>query len=441
MQVGHWKRAAALLTLGAVFALLVPAAASAGPTDWTELRTLNIAHQGGEDEAPSNTMYGFDRAMKLGSDMLELDIHTTSDGKIVVIHDSTVDRTTNGTGSVYDMTLAQIQELDAGYWMVPGEGIEKDRPASDYPFRGVRTGEKEPPPAFKPEDFRITSLPEVMNKYPDVPINIEIKGASDDDVPSFMRNAEVLAGFLNKLGRTRGIMVASFNDAALAYFHQLAPDIDLAPATAGVAGYALGGVPPPEGSKAFQVPISFSGITVVDQDFVNRAHSDGYGVHVWTINDEDDMNMLLDFGVDGIMTAEPMRLEKVLCQRGTKRPELPASSPGEHCAKHASIACDVEATDVKLQGRRRARATIERRDNFDSRCAGKVTLKGIGSKARKKARFDFGWEPPEAGGPEKLIAKIKLNKKLAKSIEREGEVRVLTHPYGAFVARTSLDAK
>ena len=365
MRADVRRRLAALVGLGGLIALLLPAAASAGPTDWTKLRALNIAHQGGEDEAPSNTMYAFDRAMKLGSDMLELDIHTTKDNKIVVIHDSTVDRTTDGTGRVYDMTMAELRQLDAGYWMIPGEGIDKQRPDSDYPYRGVRSGEKEPPPAFKPRDFRLTTLPEVMKKYRDVPINIEIKGASDEDVASYMRNAEVLAAFLNKLGRTRGVMVASFNDAALAHFHQLAPKIDLAPATGGVAGYILADTPPPEGSKAFQVPTTFSGITVVDQAFVDKAHGDRYGVHVWTINDEETMNRLFDYGVDGIMTAEPMRLERVMCERGEKRPKLPATSPGKHCAKNVSIACEVEAESLELTGRRKAKVTLVRNDNFE----------------------------------------------------------------------------
>ena len=91
------------------------------------------------------------------------------------------------------------------------------------------------------------------------------------------------------------------------------------------------------------MPIEFSGISVTDQPFVERAHADGYGVHVWTINDPAEMNMLLDWGVDGIMTAEPIRLEQVLCERGVARPARPASAPGEHCEEDVSIACDVEA--------------------------------------------------------------------------------------------------
>src|SRR6476659_10279336 len=123
-----------LVILGGFFALIPPASAGASAADWLGLRTLNIAHQGGEDEAPSNTMYAYERAMRLGADMLEVDVHTTSDNKLVVMHDATVDRTTNGSGRVYDMTLKQVQALDAAYRFVPVEGPQTDAPRDDYVF-------------------------------------------------------------------------------------------------------------------------------------------------------------------------------------------------------------------------------------------------------------------------------------------------------------------
>jgi hypothetical protein len=273
-----------------------------------------------------------------------------------------------------------------------------------------------------------------MDRYPDVPINIEIKGGVAEDEASYSHVAEVLAAFLNQYGRTEGIVVASFNDAALADFHQLAPEIDLAPATAAVAGYVLGGVPLPPGYKVFQVPTSFSGVPVVTQDFVNRAHADGHAVHVWTIDDEDTMNTLWDYGVDGIMTAEPMRLEKNMCERKEPRLALPASSPGKHCAKNVSIACEVAVDEVDQVSRKKVRVTLARKDDLDSRCAGTVSLKG--AKARKKAKFDFGWHSPDAGGPGKVVAKVKLNESLRKSIARKGKVLTLTQPYGAFLVRS-----
>jgi glycerophosphoryl diester phosphodiesterase len=406
--------------------LVAPAAAS--DTDWTALRTLNIAHQGGEDEAPSNTRYALERAMRLGSDMLELDIHSSSDGHLMVMHDATVDRTTNGSGSVYEMTRAEIQALDAGYNLVPGEGTVEGRPEADYPFRGVRLGEKAPPPGFRPRDFRIPTLGEVMRAYPDVPTNIEIKGAADTNVASFISNAEALAAFLNDLGRTEGIVVASFNDAALVRFHELAPEIDLAPGTAAVAAYKAAGVPPAEGTKVFQVPMDLGGVPVTDEAFVGQVHSDGYAIHVWTINDEPTMEELLGWGVDGIMTAEPARLERVLCRTETPRPERPKSSPGRHCSRRASIACDVAPMSIERDGGK-AIVALERGDEFDSRCAGWVHLRGIPG---VRGRFNFGWTPPSQGGPATAEAEVRLSPEARRFILGREGVRVKARPYGGF---------
>jgi glycerophosphoryl diester phosphodiesterase len=423
----------ALISLFAILAL--PSIAAAGPTDWTELRTLNIAHQGGEDEAPSNTMYAYDRALRLGSDMLETDINTSADGKLIVIHDGTVDRTTNGTGGVGDMTLDQLRALDAGYWTVPGKGTDhSDRPASDYPFRGVATGEVKPPPGFEPSDFRITTLPQVMKKYPDVPINIEIKGQDAETPADYLHNAEVLADFLNGLGRTKGIVVASFNDAALAHFHDLAPQIDMAPATGGVAGYVLGNTPPPEGSKVFQVPMTFSGIPVVTPEFVDKAHGDGYAVHPWTIDDEPTMKYLFDLGVDGIMSAQPMRLEKTMCNMDVSRPPVPKGSPGKHCTKKSSIACSVRANGLYLGGD--ATVALRRRDSFDSRCAGTVVLETKGGKRLAKGRFNFGWLPPSESGLDRRQTVIDSTSKLKKAIGKGRAIRAVVQPYDAFVTKT-----
>ena len=434
----HGARRRGALAAGTLLALLLTAApAAAGPTDWTELRALNITHQGGEDEVPSATMYGFERSMKLGSDMLEVDIHSTADDRLAVIHDSTVDRTTSGSGEVTSMTMAELKKLDAAHWFVPGRNATTDAPKGHYVFRGVRTGEKKPPPGYGKSDFRILELDELMQRYPDVPINIEIKGSGDSDVESFLHNAEVLAAYLNELGRTEGIMVASFNDASLTRFHELAPEIDLAPGIAGVAGYKVGSVPPPEGTKAFQVPIDFEGIPVTDQAFVDRAHADGYGVHVWTINDEDEMNMLFDWGVDGIMTAEPMRLEKVMCRREEPRPPLPSSAPGEHCSPKASISCDVQPTEIERRGRS-ASITLIRRDSFGSKCAGKVAV-GVKGKGKRVTRFNFGWAETgeDTSGAEKVV-EVKLGKRMARGLAEDGEAKVSVTPWDQFRTRAKL---
>src|SRR3954451_20794625 len=102
--------------------LLLCAAAPAGAANrWIQKRApLNIAHQGGEDEFPSNTLYAFKKAVRAGADMLELDIGVTQDEKVIVMHDTTVDRVTNGKGIISGKTLRQIRKLDGAYWYSSG---------------------------------------------------------------------------------------------------------------------------------------------------------------------------------------------------------------------------------------------------------------------------------------------------------------------------------
>lgn len=308
--------------LAALLLAVLAAPAAGADNPWLGQRLLNFAHQGGEFEHPSNTMYAFKRAYVRGADVLELDIHTTKDGEIVVIHDSSVDRTTNGSGSVYDVTLAELRALDAAHNFIPGRNAVRGQRASAYPFRGVRTGKRPPPSGYAREDFRIPTLREVFRAFPDTPINIEIKGESDADPTTYLRNAEALAAFLNAARRT-DLIVVSFHDEATDRFHQLAPQIPTAPGLAKVAAYVETGAPLGGDYDALQVPPRFSGITVVTPEFVRRAHRDGYAVHVWIASSEEYESFYADqFGmcVDAIMTAYPARLEGAMRRRGYLRP-------------------------------------------------------------------------------------------------------------------------
>ena len=136
------RRALLALTAAAI-ALDDPRRLRAGgqPVD-QEDRPLNIAHQGGEDEFPSNTMFAFRNALSAGADMLELDIGVTKDNKVVVMHDTTVDGKTNGHGTVASKTLRQIRKLDAAYWFAPRakSHYSHDLARRAYNYRGVATG-------------------------------------------------------------------------------------------------------------------------------------------------------------------------------------------------------------------------------------------------------------------------------------------------------------
>ena len=429
----------ARIAVCATLVALALAAPASAQNFWTGHRVINIAHQGGEAEAPSNTMYAYERALRLGADMLEIDVHSTADGRIVAMHDARVDRTTDGSGSVYGMTLAEIQRLDAGHDFVPGLGTRNGMPASSYPYRGVRTGKREPPPGYSRSDFRIPTLDQVMRAFPEVPINIEIKGAGDTNNESFFRNADLLAAFLNGIGRTEGIIVASFNQMALERFHAQAPEIAMAPSISEVALFKLASKPLSEGMVAFQVPITFEGIPVTDADFVNRAHAQDYAVHVWLSNDgenEEIYERLLGWNVDGIMAAEPGRLEGVLCAEGVARPDRGRGWPGgPHCSEHSSIACKVKTVGIE-RVKRKVRLTLRRFDEFAGRCAGRVRVKVPGLGTVSKGKFDFGKLPPGEGGPETLT----IARQWSVAGVGGGTVRLRTvaRPYDAFPSRTTL---
>lgn len=283
---------------------------------WTDRFPLNIAHQGGENEVPSATMYALKTAIRKGADLLEIDVHVTADGHIVVLHDATVDRTTDGTGAVEQMTLAQVQALDAAYWFVPGRNAVHDAAEGEYVLRGIRTGAKAPPPECTPEDFRIPTLQEVLETFPTVMMNIEIKNGPPQGAGYEQRLANLLAEF----GRDDDTIVASFVDTWTETFRLYNMDVSTSTGTGQTAvarALAFGPGGPTLMHEAFQVPIEFEGVPVVDEDFVRDAHANGMAVHVWTIDDAATMHMLLDIGVDGIMTAEPTLLEQVLHERGT----------------------------------------------------------------------------------------------------------------------------
>jgi glycerophosphoryl diester phosphodiesterase len=324
------RRGALVLALALIALAPAPSASPAKDprpllqNPWPERRVLHMAHQGGEFEFPSNTMYAFKRAVAEGADMLELDVHATADGRLAVIHDATVDRTTDGGGLVSETRWRRLKKLDAAYNFVPGRNAVSGLDPSAYPLRGVRTGDRKPPRGYHRRDFRVPLLAEVFRRFPKTPINIEIKGDADSDQASFDRTAELLARFLNRRPRRAGeVIVVSFNDAALARFRELAPGSSIAPGLGAVARYVLASVPPPPGTVAIQIPVQFQGIPLATAEFVARAHADGFAVHVFPdAGEEGDAlyGQLLGNCVDGIMTAFPSRFERYLRQHHIVRP-------------------------------------------------------------------------------------------------------------------------
>jgi len=317
--------------LAAVFVLLDTASPAAAANPWRTTKTWTIAHQGGEDEFPSNTMYAFKQSLKAGADMLELDVGVTKDNQVIVMHDTTVDRITNGTGLVSTLTLKQIRKLDGAYWFSGGASAYKhDLKASAYRFRGIATGKRKPPKGFKRSDFGVTTLKDVIKAFPKTPINIEIKGRTKTEaIPEYVQNAEVLGALLKSTMR-RDLIVVSFKDEAVARFHELVPALDTSPGLNGSAGFLLAGTAPPAGSVALQLPVTYrlngTLIEVASADFIAKAHAAGLAWHSWFGDEDADApatwNLLTDRCVDGIMTARPKALIKTL-----KAHPRPASCP------------------------------------------------------------------------------------------------------------------
>ena len=299
-----------------------PAAADPLPgldNPWLERRPLNIAHQGGEIEAPSDTLYAFKRAEKLGADVMEMDVHMTADGEVVALHDERVDRTTNGSGSIEDMTLAQAKLLDAAHWFVPGIGTTDDEPAEAYTLRGIATGERKPPKRYSANDFTIPTLREMLEEFPDRLLNVELKPTQR----MTGRLEQEVAALLAEYGRTDDVIVVSFLDHSLELFKALAPDVHTATATGNAAAFfassqgPLPGAPNPR-YVALQVPQVFNGVQVLSEDFISDAHANGFAVHPWTINDTAEMESLLEMGADGIMTDRPTELERIIRRRSRR---------------------------------------------------------------------------------------------------------------------------
>ena len=303
--------------------IAVPAVSAQAANRWIQKDApLNIAHQGGEDEFPSNTMYAFRKALRAGADMLELDIGVTRDGKVIVMHDTTVNGKTNGRGTVASKTLKQIKRLDAAYWFAPraSDHYSHSLPRRAYRFRGIATGRREPPRGFRAGDFRVPTLRQVLRAFPRTPINIEIKGRTPAEADEeYVQNAETLAALLKDTKR-RNLIVVSFRQRAVDRFHELVPRIDLAPGIDGAAAWLLGGGSPGAGVVAFQVPITFNSngtvLPITTSENVARAHREGYAWQNWFSNDDSDApttwRRLIDMCVDGTMTSRPRAYERVL---------------------------------------------------------------------------------------------------------------------------------
>ena len=236
-----------------------------------------IAHAGSE-LYPHDTLFALKKYAAMEVDLLEMDLHMTADGEIILIHDDTVDRTTNGSGDVREMTLAEVQALDAGWYWTKDD--------QNYPFRD--------------QGIMIPTLKEVFENFPDYPMIIEIK----QDNPSM---AAPLCDLIREFGMDEKVMVASSREIAMQEFRSLCPEVATSATREEVKALVirsfilLGGTITPE-YEALHVPEEDGGIPIVTPLFLWFAHNRNLEVHIWTINQPEEMQRFIDMGVDGIMT-------------------------------------------------------------------------------------------------------------------------------------------
>ena len=250
---------------------------------------LVIAHRGGPSLGPESTLYTFRKAVKLGVDVLEMDVRSTRDGQLIILHDDTVSRTTNATGPAQNYTLVDLKKLDAAHRWSPDNG-------QTFPLRN--------------KGVQIPTLSEVFEAFPQTKLNLEIKEARSSTIQSLCR-------LIRDHQMTSNVVVASFDTDSLKEFRRLCPQVATSAGASearlffGLQKAYLEAAYSPD-AQVLQVPEALGDLRIVDKRFIDAAHARNMRVQVWLVNDVRSMQRLLELGVDGIMTDYPQRLMELL---------------------------------------------------------------------------------------------------------------------------------
>ena len=263
-------------------------------TDFFGLPTPRaIAHRGACGTHPENTMASFEAAAALGANYFELDVHMTRDGEVVVCHDPDLARTTGTPGLIKQMAYRDVATADAACTF--------STDGTSFPFRA--------------KGIMVPRLAEVLAAFANVRAIVEVKQTE----PSLI---DALLSVIDGAGARRRVLVASEHQAPLDEFRALAPDIPTNFSSGEVGGFmqalaARDRSYPPAGD-ALEVPPSYEGWRLVTPESVAFAHECGVEVHVWTVNEPAEMTVLLEMGVDGIITDFPARLLELLGHRSRR---------------------------------------------------------------------------------------------------------------------------
>lgn len=256
-----------------------------------DYRPRIMAHRGASGVCPENTLVSFNKAIEDGADVLEMDVRLTADLQVVVMHDAMVDRTTDGAGLVSTLSLGEIQELDAGYHFTPDGGIT-------LPFRGKR--------------IVVPTFEQVLDAFPQVPINVEIK----DNNPVLVERTKEL---LEKYRRFQdgNVLVAADSPSLMRLIRRQMPaaitgfsrtEVYSFLTTAWLGLSSLYGWP----GQALQIPVKHGLVPVMSTRVIKAAHRLNLAVHVWTANTQESIQGLVNLGVDGVFTDFPQLMRRTL---------------------------------------------------------------------------------------------------------------------------------
>ena len=253
---------------------------------------IAFSHRGGRLRWPENTLLAFQKSAELGYRYFETDLHLSADGVLMVFHDDTLDRTTDGSGSVNDFSAEELKSLDAAFRFGADRG---------WPYRA--------------QGVTIPTLEELVTAFPEASFTLELKQGG---------LARPLVAFIDRHDLWSRVMVGGYTDVWLREVRRLsAGRVATSSARRETLRFWLAsriGVGLPIRADALQVPVTHRNLTVVDDRFVRAAHRVGKQVHVWTINDASEMHRLLDLEVDGLMSDVPDVLLQVLAERGVGGP-------------------------------------------------------------------------------------------------------------------------
>jgi len=279
-----------IILIGIVgYNIFLPEKYEVHPFNLKYTRIINIAHAAGKGLGPENTLFTLQKSVEAGADILEIDIHSTSDSILVLMHDHKVNRTTNGDGFVWDYTYEKLRKLNAGYYWTNDDSLT-------FPFREM--------------GISIATLNDVFVQFSDTRINIEIKQVT----PPIIEN---LCNMIHEYKLVNHVLIGSFVDGVLENFREECSDVATSAGMGetriyyGLNLFHLDWLYKPD-AHVFEVPTYFKGTYLLTNQFISGLQKNNIPIYVWTVNEKEAMRKLINIGIDGILTDFPDRLSEII---------------------------------------------------------------------------------------------------------------------------------